>query len=191
MQPVTLGAGEIHKPVFPWTLKTLEICVCRQPWEFNHGKWPEHRLTREGGCQDDGKCFKVAGEKGWGHMYCAVCEACLPTQGLSSDRSFTIRILGLGPQGLLSNSRVTSQTPSSSAIAWLPRQVLKNFRSTLASKLTMAETLRPRPRKVPRARGQVQFDMVAFSLLHPFHGYPWNMSEDWDAESHPLTCYRP
>lgn len=52
--------------------------------------------------------------------------------------------------------------PSSSAIAWLPRKVLNDFWSTLARKLTMAETFRSRPKKAPRARGQVQFVMWHF-----------------------------
>lgn len=52
--------------------------------------------------------------------------------------------------------------PSSSAIAWLPRQVLKDFWSTLARKLTMAKTLRSRPQKTPRARRQIQFVMWDF-----------------------------
>lgn len=67
--------------------------------------------------------------------------------------------------------------PSSSEIAWLPRQALKDFWSTLAKKLTMAKTLRSRPQEAPRARGQVHF------VMWHFHFYISSMTV-------PGTCLR-
>ena len=52
----------------------------------------------------------------------------------------------------------------------LPRQRLRNFQNTLARKLIVTETLTPRTRKAPRARGLGPICYMAFSFLHLFHG---------------------
>ena len=128
MQPTSLRAGNTET-WFALNLKTTpETWACRQQWEFNYGEQPERGLTKEGSARKVRHMLYAGKHEGLGGLS-ALWKVYLPTQRLSSDQSFTTMILGFGPQVLSSISRATSQKPSSSAIAWLPRQrhVVKNF----------------------------------------------------------------
>lgn len=72
---------------------------------------------------------------------------------------------------------------------YLITQMLKNFQSTLATKLTMAETLRPKTRQTPRVQGPSPVRYVASSFLHFFHGCPRDLRIRMLSPTHSSAIY--